>query len=95
MKEIAVVCALADVEMTVPGAVFDRVCSKCARRVMIAPSGQRMLEAHPGAAISSIICMVCFVDLASAGKVWDIIEPTDEQMEELKGAIPNVRRERN
>jgi hypothetical protein len=57
-NEIVVVCAFADAPLTVPGSDFSRVCSGCSKRLMVAPSGQQFIEAHPSAVV---ICLDCAV----------------------------------
>lgn len=52
-----VVCARADAIRKAPGSAFNRTCSECETRVMIAPTGQNFVKANPDA---KIICMGCF-----------------------------------
>lgn len=95
MKEPAIlICAPADAPMTVPGTIFNRFCATCGERVMIAPSGQRILREYPDATIQ---CGPCFetkpdpeittVEIA-AGNL-------EEALREAAAAHPNLRRNRN
>ena len=86
------VCALADAVMAVPGTVFDHACTRCGRKVMLAPTGQRVLrEKQP----VRIICRLCFetekpedIEVMPAGTVEEI-------RQEVRTARPNLRRNRN
>jgi hypothetical protein len=51
------ICALADAPHVVPGSVFDRHCTVCGWRVMVAPTGQRMLAQID---MLRIVCEHCF-----------------------------------
>jgi hypothetical protein len=83
-----VVCAPADSPMVVPGSDFTHVC-ECGTRVMLAPSGQRYLKAHPAA---KVICYGCIpdddVDAILAADIETIIS-------EARTAQHNFYRERN
>ena len=86
------VCALADAPYTVPGSIFRHHCTECGRRVMLAPSGQRMLATKN---VLRIICERCFARNVKPG---DQIAPTgtmDEILDELRRTQPNLRRNRN
>lgn len=50
------VCARADSLRVVPGSIFDRICTTCGEKVMIAPSGQARLKEIPEL---EILCGVC------------------------------------
>lgn len=93
MKADVLVCAPATAEMAARGSVFDRSCSKCGERVMVAPSGQRMLKEIPGL---PIICMRCYY-VAVRGRecvnIW--AAPMEEIERERRDAIPNMHRRRN
>jgi hypothetical protein len=91
MREQAMlVCALADMPQVVPGSIFDHCCEICGRRVMTAPSGQRILKERPGI---MIICGPCFDPMSV-----DTVEPAGtmkEVVQEAQNARPNLRRGRN
>ncbi len=57
MEILILMCALADAPLKVPGSAFKLTCSQCGRRVMVAPSGQKFLKAHPLARIECIECV--------------------------------------
>lgn len=84
-------CADADAPLVVAGSVFDRVCSKCGRRVMIAPSGQACLKVSPLA----IICIHCYMLQNPSGD--EVIPAGNEadMLREAKTTRLNMRRRRN
>ena len=55
--KICLICMEATAAFTTPGATYDRRCSRCDIRVMIAPSGQALLKEHPEA---TILCIRCY-----------------------------------
>ncbi len=85
----AIVCARADADKCVRGTTFDRICATCKSPLMLAPSGQRFLSEHPDAVT---ICMYCIPESAEC---IGPIRPLEEILEELKGSVPNLRRNRN
>lgn len=89
-EEIILVCALADSPMTVPGSIYTRTCSHCRRAVMIAPSGQSVLAAHPQA---SIVCDHCFKP--DPDDAFGLAGTTQEIRNEVRNARPNLHRTRN
>jgi hypothetical protein len=89
--EAFLVCLPADASVSVPGARFDRRCSRCSRRVMMAPTSAPVLEEFPGI---KILCVFCFSEHAAAN-AEEYRAPTEEQLAELKTAIPNPWRGRN
>lgn len=87
--EVFLVCEHADALMTTPGSSFKFHCSKCNRRVMIAPSGMNVLRDRPAVAI---LCLGCFYGLKDA----QFEGLTAEQCAELREpSIPNLWRKRN
>ena len=94
-EPIIVVCARADAPLAAVGSVFDRQCSRCSAKVMLAPSGQRFLATHADA---KIVCEYCVrpkqvLDALAAGKA--ITAPWEEIAAEARTAQPNLRRNRN
>ena len=87
------VCAPADAEFITPGSIFDQRCARCARRVAIAPSGQRLLKEKA----LEIICASCA--FAPGGLPADadheLAAPIEDIISEFKDRIPNPRRRRN
>jgi len=84
------ICARADAKRTIPGSVFDKSCSRCGARVMIAPSGQRSLRTMAGL---EVLCDVCFVP-APDDRFMSAGHP-GELEEELQHVVPNPWRGRN
>jgi hypothetical protein len=88
------VCALADAELTVAGSTFDRACSQCKARIMVAPSGRAALARDPTMVLACVRCAVKAVSsdpevsIALAGAPSDIVC-------EIKSAQPNFWRKRN
>jgi hypothetical protein len=86
------VCALADSPFMVPGSVFDRSCSRCSRKVMLAPSGQNLLKTHRLA----IVCAVCYESDSEAQRAPTFLAaPSQELADEVRRRVPNMRRRRN
>lgn len=50
------ICQSAEFELPVAGSTFDRVCSKCGARLMVAPSGQEALVRDPSIELACIPC---------------------------------------
>lgn len=88
-----IVCAPADPSLEIPGSSYDRFCSRCGCRLMIAPSGQAFLLQHPAA---QIVCLRCHLgspvdpdeEMAVAGDAARVLA-------EMATARPNMRRHRN
>jgi hypothetical protein len=94
MSEPAIlVCALADSPRVVPGSIFNHHCTVCGRRVMVAPSGQRMLATI--GALLSIVCEYCFEGNVKPGDEFAPAGTIDEVLDEARRAQPNLRRSRN
>ncbi len=90
-------CAHADSEMTVAGSVFDKSCSVCGRRVMVAPTGQRFLaEQATSDDPVQIVCGICYMnDISDPDVETMLCRPIEEHVEEAKTFEPNRRRDRN
>lgn len=69
------VCARATKEVTISGSSFNRTCGVCGERVMIAPSGQRLLRDRPG---TPVVCEDC-VRAAGGLKPEDEVVLPDER----------------
>lgn len=83
------VCADADMPMMAEGSTFDKVCRRCQRRLMIAPSGQRYLAMYPEVETE---CWACHVrhnplELGSGEPIAFLLES--------RRVVPNYRRSRN
>lgn len=91
-EPIYILCPYADEEYTVTGSVFDKLCSKCFKRLMLSPSGQKVLAER---AYAKLICLACAIgmDLELAGATAELAG--DTLANELKGVVPNTRRSRN
>lgn len=87
------VCALATAAMTAANSSFDRHCSRCGERVVIAPSGQRLLRERS----MKILCLSCAVrmaeELPEGGEVT--IQPAPGALDDLADVAPNMWRKRN
>ena len=87
------ICAEADVEFVAKGSKFDRFCSRCHRAVALAPSGQRLLQQQPELAI---LCFPCYLqDKEARAEEVQLSSSPQEIAEEIKSAVPNLRRNRN
>jgi hypothetical protein len=89
-EKIRLLCMRADSEVAAIGSVFDRTCSLCAVRVMIAPSGQAFLASHPEA---KIICNICYQPDKSDDH--RLTAPLKDVLNEARNAGPNPYRRRN
>jgi DNA-directed RNA polymerase subunit RPC12/RpoP len=88
-EPVTLICAPADALWTVPGSTFDRTCARCGRKVMIAPSGQRILREYPDAVIR---CETCIPRDAT----FELAAGTPkEALREARTMQPNLRRLRN
>jgi hypothetical protein len=89
--EATLICEPADAPWTVPGSTFNRVCTKCFRRVMVAPTSlDIMKEFHK----VTILCVPCFLKEPIVEGV-EYRGPTQAQMMERRKTMPNFWRERN
>ena len=81
----------ADAPTVVHGSVFNKTCSECGERVMVAPSGQELLKCHPKA---KILCTACFRPTPG-----DIVQSAAKTMAEIRAEVraahPNPWRNRN
>ena len=89
------VCAMADQPLAIRGAIFTRLCSQCGSRVMIAPSGQRLLSLHPDLPLLCLNCYVASADLTDAENRLALADDPKIIRHELNQAIPNPWRKRN
>jgi hypothetical protein len=89
-EEALLICAPADAELTVPGATFNRVCSKCSRRVMLSPTSERVFKEFRKV---MLVCSSCFFKGPIEGPI--LIRQTEEQVAEMRTCIPNLWRRRN
>jgi hypothetical protein len=88
-QEVFLVCEHAEAPMNVPGSSFRHRCSKCNRRVMVAPSGLQLLRERPGI---SVLCVTCFREF----KDPKFVGMNEEQIAEAKQpSVPNLWKERN
>jgi hypothetical protein len=76
------VCARADLPLTVEGASFDRSCSRCEQPVMVAPSGQEVLRNSPE---TGIVCFGCFLGIVQPGEKIRVVEGAPEER-----CVPNT-----
>ncbi len=92
-----IVCSRATADWVVPGSVFVHSCGKCGEKVMMAPSGQRILKASPEGSV--IMCDVCYGPLESTlRKVCGdptFADSVEEVAREVNSAVPNTYRTRN
>ena len=86
------VCALADAPRAVPGSIFHLRCTVCARSVMVAPSGQRVLTEMPR---TKIVCGPCYEACSAPGDTVQGAGTIGELRKEVRAARPNLRRHRN
>lgn len=86
------VCAPADSPRMVRGSVFGHRCTKCGVEVMIAPSGQRLLEVALLDLL--IVCGPCFDKHHNGCPIVPAAGPK-QMARESRGALINPRRKRN
>jgi len=91
-EPIFLVCALADSPRVPPGAVFNQNCEACGRKVMVAPSGQRILTTMTGV---HIVCGPCYDISKNPNDKLFLAGTSDEIRDEVRHAQPNLRRSRN
>jgi hypothetical protein len=93
MSQTFFVCAMADDAVSVLGSSYDRKCSQCQARVMVAPSGQRALLANPSFVI---LCLRCFKALPPEEVNLAPSPISDSEIiREMWDTRPNLRRSRN
>jgi hypothetical protein len=90
-EPISLICEVAEAPLAVPGSDFSHVCGQCGRRVMIAPSGQRVLAENPGRV--AILCRSCW-EPEPVGVVG-LAAPAREIAGEIRRAVGNLWRRRN
>lgn len=89
---VMLICARATESLTIRDSNFDRKCFHCGERVMIAPSGQRVLaEVQP---TPTIICLQCSFQIKEPRLDTWAASP-EEMAAERRNAIPNLYRRRN
>ena len=84
------ICVPADKPLAVAGATFDKRCNRCGQRVMLAPSGQRLLARKPNV---EICCLECFSP--EPGDEVHAAADSETLAAELRTAGPNPWRRRN
>lgn len=90
---VSLVCADAEAPNCVPGSVFDRVCSTCGRKLMVAPSGQELLKARPDMVT---VCAKCAAPkLLDPATEVELAADADVVVDEVRRSGPNLRRSRN
>lgn len=88
-----IVCNPADAAWTVEGATFTHDCYVCGHKVMMAPSSERFLKAHPE---SKIVCTSCVVaEKVPMPTEFRLPASIETIRAEATRAIPNTRRNRN
>jgi hypothetical protein len=93
-RHVVLICQYADFEMTIEGSTFDRCCSKCGVRLMIAPSGQAALAREPSIVLLCLGCGV--VEMMADGEPVELARlPIDAVMRDARAIRPNLRRYRN
>jgi predicted RNA-binding Zn-ribbon protein involved in translation (DUF1610 family) len=95
LPEKVLVCASADAELSVSGASFDRACSQCGARVMVAPSGRRALARDPELVLLCIRCGFEAMGQCPDRTVHLATLPPDDIAQEIASAQPNIWRKRN
>lgn len=87
------ICARADQPRVVPGSVFNHSCKLCRYRVMIAPSGQKLLRRKPRLVI---LCGPCAEQRVEKGDSLTLGEMDwNEIGREVHTAMPNFWKKRN
>lgn len=84
---MTLICAPADVELATPGSDYTHKCSACGERVVLAPSGQKLLREHPDV---TVLCIHCY-----RPKDGDEFRITSAALAEFRTAVPNTWRNRN
>ncbi len=86
------VCEYADAPLAVAGTVFSHTCIRCGARLMVAPTGQRILREHPKFAT---LCKVCYARDTTVPDHGYLAGTPEEIAQECISARPNPRRTRN
>lgn len=79
-----------DAPIAAAGSSTDRKCSKCAKAVLLAPSGQRFMKANPD---TIILCIRCF--RPEEYGTGSPAASAEELKAEFRTAQPNTYRGRN
>jgi hypothetical protein len=82
----------ADCPRMVPGSIFNRQCSTCGGKVMIAPSGQKYLRQNPHA---EIMCYRCYRRSDEDFQFSGLAAEPETIVHEMNSSVPNMRRYRN
>ena len=88
------ICAPADAVTMVEGSTFDRACSQCGARVMVAPSGRAMLAMNPE---TILMCYACGLAAMSRDDnvTVELAASASDIAREVRSAQPNIWRKRN
>lgn len=90
------ICSLAGAPTAVAGSVFHHRCSRCSARLMVAPSGQRILREHPDV---RPVCLPCVMASARAdggdGEIEIDLSNLQDILREMRQTVPNFWRKRN
>src|SRR4029450_13298517 len=90
LPQKVLVCASADAELTVEGTTFDRACSQCKARVLVAPSGRAALAMDPSLVLLSVPCEYAAITRSSENSV-ELAAPPSEIAHELDSVQSNPR----
>src|SRR4051812_202484 len=91
--KIVIVCLSSNAPLAVKGSTFDKTCRVCGTHVMVAPSGQEYLRAHPEA---EVMCLQCFQKSNQKLEDCKLAAPDKETiLREVRSAEPNRHRNRN
>jgi len=94
---VFLICAPADAARIVPRSIFGKFCVKCGQELMVAPSGQSLLQRHPDAII---LCGSCWMKKVKADDIIQVetAADTDTIKNEVRTSLANprhLRRHRN
>jgi hypothetical protein len=92
--EKILVCASADAPLMAAGSTFDRACSQCGVRVMVAPSGRLALSRDPDLVLLCMRCALEAMNQCPEGSIQIAALPFGS-VEEIASAQPNTWRKRN
>jgi len=87
------VCQAANADLTVLGSTFTRQCSACSTRVMVAPSGERLLEREPNILVLCTLCAEArLIKRLEAGEEFSVAPAASpaELAREMTRAVPNA-----
>jgi hypothetical protein len=88
-------CAPADEALRmVEGTTFDRKCSQCETRVLVAPSGRAALARNPEMILICYPCAVAAMD-RHGNPIIELAASAAEIAREVGTAQPNIWRKRN